>query len=101
MANSFNLTFRAWKDLRGIWNYTTEVWSETQADSYIAVLYERFSWLAEFPRMGKQRPDICKGYFCFPQGSHLVFYLIRDNEIDIIGIPHKEMDILDYFDNGD
>ena len=101
MANSYNLTFRAEEDLSDIWKYTTEVWNETQADSYIAGLYKRFSWLAEFPRLGKQRPDICEGYYCFPQGSHLVFYLIRDNEIDIIGIPHKGMDIVDYFDIGD
>ena len=99
MANPFNLTYRAREDLRGIWKYTTEVWNETQADRYITGLYKRFSWLAEFPRIGKHRPDICEGYYCFPQGSHLVFYLIRDNEIDIIGVPHKEMDIHYYFDD--
>lgn len=101
MAKSFNLTFRAREDLRGIWKYTTKVWNETQADSYIAGLYRRFSWLAKFPRSGKHRPDICEGYYSFPQGSHLVFYLIRDNVIDIIGIPHKEMDIPDYFEKSD
>ena len=100
MANSFNLTFRAREDLRGIWKYTSEVWGEAQADSYIAGLNKRFLWLAEFPRLGMHRPDICEGYYCFPQGSHLVFYLIRGNKIDIIGIPHKAMDIVDYFDDG-
>lgn len=101
MAKSYNLTFRAEEDLSDIWKYTSEVWGEAQADSYIAGLYKRFSWLVEFPRLGKHRPDICEGYYCFPQGSHLVFYLIRDHEIDIIGIPHKEMEIVDYFDIGD
>ncbi len=101
MAKSYNLTFRAEEDLSDIWKYTTEVWNEIQADRYIAGLYKRFSWLAEYPRLGKYRPDICKGYYCFPQGSHLVFYFIRDNEINIIGIPHMEMDIVDYFDNSD
>ena len=99
MANSFNLTSRAWEDLRGIWNYTAEVWGKVQADSYVTRLYERFLWLSERPRMGKHRPDIYNGSYCFPQGFHLVFYQIRDKGIDVIGIPHKEMDIHDYFDN--
>lgn len=101
MVNQFNLTPRAKEDLRGIWNYTAEVWSEAQADRYITKLYERFVWLAEHPRMGKHRADIDLGYYCFPQGSHLVFYLINDNGIDVIGVVHKEMDILNYFDSED
>lgn len=98
MARQFNLTPRARDDLQGIWTYSFEVWGETQADRYVTEIYERFSWLAARPRTGKHRPDICEGYYCFPQGSHLVFYLIRGEAIDIIGVPHKEMDVLNYFD---
>lgn len=98
MARAFNLTLRARDDLRSIWRYTEHAWSETQADAYVTALYERFGWLAQRPKAGKHRPDICEGYYCFPQGRHLVFYLIREGGIDIIGVPHKEMDILNYFD---
>lgn len=99
MAHLFNLTPRAKEDLRGIWRYTISVWGEEQADLYITNLYKRFEWLSQQPRTGKHRTDICEGYYCFPQGSHLVFYLIREKQIDIIGIVHKEMDILNYFDS--
>jgi len=99
MAETFNLTPRAKEDLRSVWVYTFEVWSEAQADLYISELYDRFGWLAEQPRVGKHRPDVCEGYYCFPQGSHLIFYLIRDGEIDIIGVPHKDMDTSNFFDN--
>ena len=98
MAELFRLTPRAKEDLRGIWNYTFAEWSEAQADKYVTLIYERFSWLATRPQIGKHRADIQEGYYCFPQGSHLIFYLIRDNGIDIIGVPHKEMDILNYFE---
>ena len=101
MAKQFNLTPRARDDLRGIWDYSFDIWGETQADLYVTEIYERFSWLAAHPLVGKHRPDICDGYYCFPQGSHLVFYLIRGQEIDIIGVPHKEMDVLNYFDTGE
>lgn len=98
MKKPFNLTPRAKEDLRGIWHYTLNFWSERQADKYIADLYQRFEWLAQQPRIGKHRPDVCEGYYCFPQGSHLVFYMIRDQVIDIIGVAHKDMDVLNYFD---
>jgi len=97
MAKGFNLANRAKEDLRGIWNYTLRNWSESQADHYIATLYERFEWLTESPDVGKHRPDIHEGSYCFPHGSHVVFYLIRDNAIDIIGVPHKYMDVDSYF----
>ena len=91
MAKAFNLTPRAREDLRAIWRYTAEIWNETQADAYVTKLYERFGWLAKRPRIGKHRPDICEGYYCFP-------YLIHKHRIDVIGVPHKAMDILNYFD---
>lgn len=97
MAKGFNLTNRAKEDLRGIWHYTLRNWSESQADHYIATLFERFEWLAERPEVGKPRPDIQEGYYCFPHRSHVVFYLIRDDAIDIIGVPHKYMDTEAYF----
>ena len=40
---------------------------------------------------------MAEGYYSFPEGQHIVFYLRSQNSIDIIGIPHKDMDILSYF----
>jgi toxin ParE1/3/4 len=97
MAN-FNLTPRAKEDLRAIWHYTRDTWGEAQADRYVSTLYERFGWLAENPASGKPRADIHEGYHSFPQGKHLVFYLRFDGYIDIIGVPHQSMDVVDYFD---
>src|SRR5688572_5450513 len=98
MSRPFNITPRAKADLQGIWTYTLEVWGEAQADRYVAALFDRFNWLAQRPQMGKHRADIQEGYYCFPQGAHLVFYLIRLGGIDVIGIPHKEMDIFNFFE---
>ena len=98
MAKRFNLTPRALQDLRSIWRYTLDVWGESQADRYLSEIYERIHWLTEHSQMGTQRPDIGEGYYCFPQGSHLVFYLCSEDAIDVIGILHKQMDVLHYFD---
>lgn len=60
-------------------------------------LDDRFRWLAEHPHSGKHRPDIAEGYYSFSQGSHVIFYLIGAEAIDIIGVPHKHMDVTGYF----
>ena len=97
MAKGFNLTNRAKEDLRGIWDYTFINRGEAQADHYVTTLYKRFEWLADRPRVGKHRADIREGYYCFPHGAHVVFYLIREDAIDIIGVPHKHLDIDSHF----
>lgn len=96
---TYRLTPRAKADLRGIWQYSACEWNEGQAERYIQALDQRFVWLAGRPKAGKHRPEIAEGYYCFPQGRHLIFYLIRDGGIDIIGIPHKAMDVSNYFDD--
>ena len=72
-------------------------WGKEQRNLYLRDLEKRFLWLSEHPNLGKQRLDIAKGYYSYPQGEHVIFYLIGNGHIDIIGIPHKKMDILSYF----
>jgi toxin ParE1/3/4 len=93
----FRITPRAKEDLKNIGRYTLKNWGKKQRDTYLTDLDRRFAWLAENLGMGKSRPDVQEGYYCFPQGSHLVFYVLRDNGIDIIGVPHQNRDVLSYF----
>ncbi len=60
-------------------------------------LEKRFKWLAMNPLPGKHRTDVAEDYYSFPKGQHVVFYLINQASIDIIGLPHKDMDIIYYF----
>lgn len=101
MKPGFRLTQRAYDDLRTIARFTRQQWGEAQRNRYLGALDDRFRWLAEHPHLGKHRPDIGDGYHCFPQGSHLIFYLIGEGVIDIIGVPHKHMDVLHYFIEAD
>ncbi|HED18381.1 MAG TPA: type II toxin-antitoxin system RelE/ParE family toxin, partial [Gammaproteobacteria bacterium] len=73
-------------------------WGAEQADKYIRSLLSRFTWLSENPQLGKQRAEIKPGYYCFPEGMHLIFYKITPDEIEIIGIPHQSMDFIAHFD---
>ncbi len=93
----YRVTPKAKDDLKNIGRYTLQQWGKNQRNIYLKQLEARFEWLSESPLLGKHRPDIQEGFYSFPQGEHVVFYLIRDESIDIIGVPHKEMDILSYF----
>lgn len=96
MKKSFRLTRRALDDLRAIGRYTLEQWGREQRNLYLEAIDNRFSWLADNPELGRKRYEIASGYRCFAQGQHLIFYIVREDGIDIIGIPHQSMDIRSY-----
>ena len=93
MSCSYRITPKAVEDLKRIGRYTQRKWGQDQRNRYLRGFEARFNWLAESPDRGKQRPDVKAGYYCYPQGRHLIFYLIGDAGIEIIGIPHQRMDM--------
>jgi toxin ParE1/3/4 len=98
VSGAFRVTPRAAGDLCDIARYTLRTWGRKQRDAYLREMDKRFALLAENPALGKPRPDIREGYRSYPQGSHVIFYLVRDAYIDIIGVVHQRMDVLSYFD---
>ena len=56
------LTNKAVEDLSTIWNYTFEVWSETQADKYYFMLLDFCQETADEKIYGKNYPDVYTGY---------------------------------------
>ena len=98
MITGYSLRQQAQADLESIWLYSYKEWGTEQADHYIRSLLSRFTWLSENPQLGKQRTEVKPGYYCFPEGMHLIFYKITQSGIDIIGIPHQSMDIAGHFD---
>ena len=100
MTVRYRVTPRAYRDLLAIARYTMKIWGRAQRDAYLRDLENRFRWLADNPGLGRCRDDIHAGYYSYPQGVHVIFYVIRDGEVDIIGIPHRSMDVAGYFDSG-
>lgn len=91
------ITPRAREDLKNIGRYTEQTWGKPQRNLYLRSLETRFKWFAVNPLLGRHRREICEGYCSFPEGQHVVFYLIGSESIEIIGIPHKDMDTISYF----
>lgn len=65
-------------------------------DIYLRALAARFAWLAENPLLGRARPEIAPALRSFREGFHLIFYRVRPEVIEIIGLPHQAMDVDDY-----
>jgi len=97
MTPSYSIRALARADLEEIWFFTFEEWGLEQADKYLNSLFSRFKWLTKNPYTGKDRGDINNGYYCFPEGMLLVFYTMTEYGIDIIGIPHQNMDVISHF----
>lgn len=95
---NYQIRQSVYDELEQIWLYSLENWGIEQADQYTRELMSRFQWLADNPKAGRARDDIKPGYYCFPQGAHLVFYRMLDDTVDILGVPHQSMDIDHHFD---
>ena len=92
------VTPRARADLKAVARWTLHNWGEDRMASYLRTLSARFDWLAENPSRGRIRNDVGTGYRSFPEGRHMIFYLVIPAGIAIIGVPHQAMDVESHFD---
>lgn len=86
-------TVLAEQDLTDIWVYTSEEWSLAQADTYLDEIASVILTLTEHPRLGHARDDLKKGYRALPTNQHIVFYKVLEDEIQIIRVLHKSVDV--------
>ena len=93
MSGTYSLREFALADLEAIWVYTVEQWGIEQAERYLQGLFGCFEELAANPRFGRERSEVKAGYRSFPQGRHVVFYLIVPKGVEVIGIVHQSVDV--------
>ena len=98
MSAAYALRALARTDLETIWVYTAEQWGVEQAERYLNSFFACFDDLAENPQLGRQRDGVKAGYRSFPQGRHVVFYVIVPSGIEVIGIMHQSADVDTHFE---
>ena len=69
-------TREAANDLDRIWDYTEEVWSVTQAETYVSALRRTIGSLAEMPEMARKRTELSPPMFSHPSAEHLIFFQV-------------------------
>lgn len=88
----YRLTNQAVEDLSKIWNYTFEVWSEKQADTYYEELLSNCQEIAQNPNLGKDYKGISKQLLGIKVNRHIIFYrTLNSDYIEITRILHERM----------
>lgn len=85
------LSRRAETDLYKIRNYTVSQFGIEQADRYLSNIQEAFNILLTHPEAGKPADDVRKGYRMLSIGSHVIYYALNDDYIDIAAVLHQRM----------
>lgn len=81
-------------DLKEIYFYTYEQWSETQADKYYAAIEADCAAIGANPEIGKSHIYFREGLLGFKSGKHIIVYhKVLNDEIEIIRILHERADL--------
>ena len=90
---SFVISKKAVSDLEEIWLYTHEKWSVDQADRYYNLIVDEINYICKNNNAGKSMEHVRKGYRASKVKSHLIFYRVLNDMIEVIRILHERMDI--------
>lgn len=86
------LSPKAKSDLSGIWDYTVKEWGVDQAEKYLRELWAAIQMQANDHTTSTDIRDVRPGYRKFGSGSHVIFFKLLDDGIDVIRILHQRMD---------
>ena len=89
--SGFRLTPDAQSDLLDISRYTVNEWGVAQAERYLAELRRAMQLLAETPSLGKARPDVGPNVSSFPHASHVIYYIVHEQQLVVFAVLHKRM----------
>lgn len=90
--NGYRITARARADLRDISDYTRHIYGNKKRIEYITSLVSRMEWLSGNPHIGKRLPELRSDYRCYPEGEHLIFYIVKRDYLSIIAVLHNSSD---------
>ncbi|MGB9145297.1 MAG: type II toxin-antitoxin system RelE/ParE family toxin [Acidobacteriaceae bacterium] len=87
----YRLSRLALSDLRSIGESSVRNWSPGQAETYLTDIGRILTLLSANPMPGRSCEKIRKGYRRMEHGRYVIFYLVRDDGIDVIRILHDRM----------
>jgi len=89
---SYRLTQAADNDVVSILEYTIETFGVEQAVTYRDGLIRTFEFIAEFPKVARERLEIDPPVRAHPYKSHIVIYIIEGDDVLVLGVRHGRED---------
>jgi toxin ParE1/3/4 len=90
------LSDKARADLLHIYRYLEER-SPGAASAFIKRINANFENLVRFPFIGRERSNLAPGLRCLVVGLHLLFYTIETDEIMVVRVIDRRMDVDEEF----
>lgn len=91
MPTTYRFTPDAQSDLIDIRRFTVQQWGAAQSQIYLSDLRSTIRLLAETPSLGKPRPEVGEHVLSFPHVSHVIYYVIHEQQVVVFGVLHKRM----------
>ena len=95
--SKYKLSIQARDDLKEIYQYTQLNFGINQAKNYLSKITEVLNALSDKILTGRDASLFAYGLRKIEVGSHLVFYLNKENVIIVIRVLHNSMDISKHF----
>ena len=87
----YRLTPDAQTDLIEIRRFTVNQWGAAQSQKYLFELQQTIRLLTETPSLGRSRPDVGSSVLSFPYASHVIYYVVHEQQLIVFGVLHKRM----------
>ena len=83
-------------DLDELWLYIAQD-QPVNADRYLAKLLEVARKLADFPGMGRHRPELAEGLRSFPVDGYNLYYRVSGDKLELVRVLSAARDIRQIF----
>lgn len=83
-------------DLLDTWLYIAED-QPINADRYLDKLQEKAQKLAEFPDLGRDRPELAEGLRSFPVDRYNLYYTVTETKLILVRVLPGDRDITAIF----
>ncbi len=80
------------RDLRNVWQYTSNAWSAAQADRYVRKLNDAIAELCNRPEQGRACDEISPGLRRRSCERHVIFFRLAAIELIVVRVLHQSMD---------
>ncbi|MBU7581576.1 MAG: type II toxin-antitoxin system RelE/ParE family toxin [Nostoc sp. TH1S01] len=101
MTPQFRLTEPAIQDIEQIADYIAKKFGLTQSELFLSKLDAKFSKIAQFPKLGRQRDEILPGIRSLPIDNYLILYMPIGNDVEIFRVISGYRDLSSLFHDDD